>query len=243
MAANPSETVPEDAPWYATEFLFFTEDGNEVRMTGKQIIDTVCQLDYRYEDDDPDTVCAPPEALGTPVVSPPPVTRQPTEVAEIKRETELGPDLVTVPIDLGAEAAEALAPTAATPEAVGPEPRVVLTLQGVRGTGVTGVSNAVYLNLPDGQEPDPSGPYFVGLISLFGRQPENLDDEHAAPVQSFDITENVRTLQEQGEQPQQLVLTFVPFEYAAAVGAEATPEAEAAQGPWITIDGYSIAVQ
>lgn len=40
-----------DANWMNTTFTFFDENGNAVQMSGSQIIKTVAQLDYKYDDD------------------------------------------------------------------------------------------------------------------------------------------------------------------------------------------------
>ena len=42
---------PTDAAWLNTTFTFYDEAGHAVYLTGAEIVDTVGQLNYRYDDD------------------------------------------------------------------------------------------------------------------------------------------------------------------------------------------------
>ncbi|MBA2520302.1 MAG: tyrosinase family protein, partial [Chloroflexia bacterium] len=100
--ANPPAS---DLVWMDTPYTFFDENGQPVVMTGKEIIDTVGQLGYRYDDDPaPD----PADGDGPPAVATPtPIADEPaTEVAASApdRPIELGADPVVVPVELGDEA-------------------------------------------------------------------------------------------------------------------------------------------
>lgn len=63
----------------------------------------------------------------------------------------------------------------------------------------------VYLNLPEGQKPDPQGFHYLGHVAAFGKVRAD------GPVgrRSFDITDQVRTLRERGEWTGEIELTFV----------------------------------
>lgn len=63
----------------------------------------------------------------------------------------------------------------------------------------------VYLNLPEGQTPDPKGRYFVGNVALFGKV--RADDPGGD--RSFDVTDQIAWLREQGEWAGRAELTFI----------------------------------
>ena len=58
----------------------------------------------------------------------------------------------------------------------------------------------VYLNLPEGQRPDPAAASFVGNISLYGMERESKEGAE----QAFDVTEHLRS-----SPPEELRVTFV----------------------------------
>ena len=63
----------------------------------------------------------------------------------------------------------------------------------------------VYLNLPEGRMPDPEGRYFVGNVALFGE----VRTDDPGGDRSFDVTDQVAWLREQGEWLGRVELTFV----------------------------------
>lgn len=91
------------------------------------------------------------------------------------------------------------------PAAVADEPRrlrvVVEGLELVR----QGAVHEVYLNLPDGERPDPESRYFLGNVALFGAPRENGPGSR----RGFDITEQVAALRADGEWTGEIELTFV----------------------------------
>jgi hypothetical protein len=83
----------------------------------------------------------------------------------------------------------------------------------------------VFLNLPEGQAPDPAGPYYVGQISLFGHM------GHAeASSRSFDITKQVQALRRQGQWKGNVDLTFVRANPPKGAAAKAAPQASMRMG-------------
>ena len=54
---------PTDAAWLNTTFIFYDEAGHAVYLTGAEIVDSVGQLNYRYDDDPP-----PPMFIRFPIV-------------------------------------------------------------------------------------------------------------------------------------------------------------------------------
>jgi hypothetical protein len=79
-----------------------------------------------------------------------------------------------------------------------------LTVEGLKPLR-KGAFFQVYLNLPEGQKPDPKGPHFVGNISLYGMDPES---EEGAD-QTFDVTDELRELRAAGLWTEELRVTFV----------------------------------
>ena len=55
---------PTDAAWLNTTFTFYDEAGHAVYLTGAEIIDTMTQLNYRYDDDPP----PPPMFIRFPII-------------------------------------------------------------------------------------------------------------------------------------------------------------------------------
>jgi len=123
---------------------------------------------------------------------------------------ELGAEPLTVPVEVRGEAADAAA-EAATAEVV--ENRVVLSLESIQYDENPGVSYEVYINLPEGQEPDPQSEYFVGTLGFFGLEPHGHgaeDHEQPSGKVDYDITANVRALAARGEWGEgQVSVTFV----------------------------------
>lgn len=130
------------------------------------------------------------------------------------------------PLTLGAGRAELTveAPVAAT-ASIGEDDRYLLVLDDLELLAA-GAYYQVYVNLPQGAEPDPDGPHFVGNLSLFGPTPEQRG-EGEEPVRhsaSFDVSDAVRELAAGGGWDGEVQLTFVRGNPAPAT-AEDEPEA------------------
>ena len=119
-----------------------------------------------------------------------------------------------------------------------PPNRVVLTLEGIQAEEHPGTVYEVYINLPQGQDPDARSDYYVGNLDFFGHVGQaHSHGGQAAPAQGqpgrnrgFDITRQVKALQARGEwQGQQPEVTFVRAKLLPPAGA--TPPAGAALAP------------
>lgn len=241
---------PENDPeWMDRVFNFYDEDGVVVEMSGKEIRDTVGQLDYRYDDDPADT-----PATVTPIVTPATPDDGAGEVPPGQAAASPAMDVsASGPFEVGAEGTSIAfqAPSddpGATLDSAAPSR---INVQGVTGTGVPAVMYFVFVNLPEGEPPDPAGPYFVGAIGLFARQPWDIEPgqhDHGAGGQSIDISRAIEELQAMGEWEGEVVVTLVPVDLAAASLPEddepaiaATPDAlPAGDMPWILIEGISV---
>lgn len=172
--------------WTKQTFTFFDEKGKAVTMTACQILNTATQLDYEYQGVPVSNVTL----CGGGTVSAAKEAPQPTAAARkvlassAGAATSLGSSPVSVDVALPAAAGQRVHALAAGGEAR----RVRLEVQGIKLVHPGGIYQ-VYLNLPQGQAPDPAGPYFLGNIALFA------DPEHAGPINhGFDITSRLKSL-------------------------------------------------
>jgi tyrosinase len=247
-----SHTDPPDPSWRDTPHEFFDDTGtifNPPWMV-KEVLDTTATgLGYVYEqladnawfeancaDFLRPIPAAPPEAPpGTPVAA-----------VEIGRNAPeegivIGPERVEVPVVLAPPEA------AGTPVAIAGQP-TVLTIEGIAGTGEPAVSVQVYINLPEGVQPDFRSPYYVGTLGLFTLQPWDADSPHAGhgATQSFDISRNIAALEARGEFTGEIIVMFLSDDLDFSARAEAgAPEAgvstpEAKPGPWATVESVSV---
>jgi hypothetical protein len=167
-------------------------------------LDTVGQLDYRYDDDPPGPPPVPFAAVPTAAVAGSEEGSSDEEpermlLGESEDVIELGAEPLAVPVEVQAQAADAAA-EASVAEVV--EKRVVLSLEGIHYDQNPGVSYEVYINLPEDQEPHYQSEYFVGTLGFFGLEPHGHGaEEHERPTGKvdYDITANVRALAERGE--------------------------------------------
>jgi hypothetical protein len=226
-------------------------------MTARDILSTSA-LGYGYDDDplpsgggsgdsplaggappgDEDTSAAPPPEA----TAPPSTSSAPGAGSRSSRATrrsllgasrdgsviELSGRIVTVPIQRDASAAQ-------PGESGASSERIVLTIEGLRGLGIPGVTWQVSLHrdLPPGTEP-PSATQ-VGVLSLFGLQPGDAMAHHGAPAanQSFDVTKLARTAMNDRAQRGRFAVTFVPFLFGSA---------PVPSGPWATVDRVRLSV-
>ncbi len=195
--------------WTTQTFTFFDEKGQKVTKTGCDILNMVTQLDYQYvEAGVPLEIKNVVLCSGTATATPPSVApaTQPTAIkttmlaASPEKGTVLGRDAVTVSVPLPAAKSERIKSLVADTK---PE-KVRLVFEGLELLGKGGVYE-VYIDLPAGQKPDPAGPYFVGNISLFGHV------GHGGKVsRSFDLSDEVRELDQKGEWKGDAKVTIVP---------------------------------
>ena len=259
---NPGHE-PDEEDWWTREFPFVDEGGNQVTMTGRAIIDTVGQLGYRYEDDPPLPAIRVAREIGA--VRAAALGEQQPPAVVVGASTQpvvLGAEPVTVSIPLQPTAASELAAALQPAAGAGPEERaatrtverrVLLHLRDISFEEIPVGTYAVYLNLPEGEEPAYPSPYYVGILSFFGLGPMD-HDGHEGPAhgqRSFDITPNVLVLGERGEWPsQQARVTFVRTEIRPPLPGDETPAAAAASAaleleappPQVNIGSVSIEI-
>ncbi len=198
-----------NSAWMNTQFTFFDENGQQVNMQGQDILDTVGQLDYRYDDVDPPGGTRARVPFFVPEAETEGVAQNDDEVDRTllgasagEHMIELGARPERVSVELGREARERVAAVARA-EAVPHEERIVLNAEGVQYYDKNpGVAYEVYLNLPEDQEPDFRSVYYVGNIGFFGTSTYEAEEGghggHPATL-SFDVTDAVRALRERDE--------------------------------------------
>lgn len=215
--ANPVD----DSVWMDTEFTFFDEAGDERTMSGQEIVETADQLDYVYDDEPAgaSTAAATARIGGVEIVAASASASEsagdetePTLIGSTGAEggaeiIELGAEPTRVAVELAgpADAVTAMAGARTEEERGVPEGRIVLGLDGVQYDENPGVTYEVYLNLPEGQEPDYRSDYYVGNVGFFGMGAHEHGEVHEGgghghPANlSFDVTDNVRALRARGE--------------------------------------------
>ena len=227
--ANPVD----DRVWIDTQFPFLDEDGDEVGMSGREIVETAAQLDYVYDDEPAGPVMiAAAQAVVSEVsggeAEPRLVGSAGTERGE--EMIELGAEPTTVAVELEGLTGGELA---AVTEASAAGERIVLGIDGVQYDEPPGITYEVYLNLPEEMEPDYTSNYYVGNVGFFGMEAHGHGEGHEGgghghPARlSFDVTDNVRALSTRGEwDANQAVVSFFARGLVPAPGAE-TSVAEA----------------
>jgi tyrosinase len=193
--ANPTEPV-----WLTQTFEFFDETGQRVTLSGQEIVDTVRNLNYCYDDQVSTRRLLGAEAAQT--AAPSLATAEPRQgaarpmmalAADSAVELTGRPVTVTLtPQDTGQTDEEALT--------VEGQERFVLNLEGIAIDAVPEGYYEIYLNLPAGMPPEHRSPFYVGNLALFGLGRHVVSGqtgapEHEAANQTFDITHVVRQLQ------------------------------------------------
>jgi len=180
-------------------------------MTAADILDTVKQLHYKYDDALPPVTISLRDVIT--MSTPPPSLPQgpPRLIAASEKGVTLSgqPTSVTVPLSATVEDIMVTLDGADSPG------RLTLSVEGVRFTENPGVVYEVHLNMPADGDPIADDTFFVGVVSFFssgrhdpGQQP---DANPAGINHAFDITGLARTLRAQDLwDGQQATITFIP---------------------------------
>lgn len=199
LAEGGGRTDPTtDAAWMNASYTFYDETGNVVSLSVKDVLDTVTQLDYRYDDDPPvrgqskRRSAAPTQGAQQPA---PPIESLPVNAPKaIDLNIQNAREPIELPVDTASRIRQALED----------QRRILLILQidHVKNTG--GVTYEIYANLPDGQAPARESIYFVGNLAFFTAWDGSV-------TKSIDLTKTIRALQTKNAwKDNQLTITFVP---------------------------------
>lgn len=197
--ANPPST---DTVWHNTKFTFFDENGQQVQMTGADLLNpNVCGCRSCYDEEAVFTLWD---------ISTERIRSLEVQIGSHRRPLVLDARRLRFEIDLNekAEAAFGRALRGARPEE---EVQFNLNFEGVRADKPVDFFYEVYLNLPE-NTPEPSSAMesYVGNLSFFGaEQTHSRHGEKEAPRFSVNVTgalKRLRTLRQQ----RTLSFTLVP---------------------------------
>jgi hypothetical protein len=215
--------------WMKDKFTFFDESGNAVTMTGANVLDTVEQLHYRYDDDPPPHLCL----LDVEGAAIEPLAPKKKERAMIAESTETGIVLADKPksvaISLGKAAKERLAKVLSATGRV--EEAITLAVEGIDYDKQPGLYYEIYLDLPADAKPDYQDVHYVGNLAFFARKPHGDKEEHGHKDQTqsrqdYNLTGVINALgRHKLWDPDKATVTFVPRGLLDAEGKELPLEA------------------
>jgi hypothetical protein len=200
-------------------FPFFDESGHAITLTGRQIVDTVAELNYRY-DDDPMGMA---QMRPAPIEHPTPLKA--ARAIEARRvlatsqttapETRI--ELSNAPVTVSLPLSEAAATQLKAMIAPGAERKIVLQLEDIQSDKPAGFHYEVYINQPQGEEPNFQSANYVGTLSFFGLNPHSMAsqgreaDKTQKAMRGYDITKLVREMITRSSwNPKEISVTFVP---------------------------------
>jgi tyrosinase len=207
-----------NSTWMNTEYTFVDENKNFVTMSASDVLHTVSQLGYQYEDPH---VCIPLYFVQA-VLTAAARTRL---LSSFVIARNVKPDPGQGRVDLRVEDAdtrERLARTLASDtvaKAIESGARYTLVFEGVQTEAPLNGYFEVYLGLPRDAKPDFKSPYYVGNLTTFGadaRSRRQMMSTHAGHAEigiqvELDLTEPMqRLVQRKDINPNDLSITLVP---------------------------------
>ncbi len=221
---------PSDPAWLTAPFTFYDETGATVTMKSQDVLDTVTQLAYRYEDE------------------PPPVVFPPIWVVERRLRPVPEPEVLVEsdkPIELmGPAAASLVLPPAQWRLLEDLDPTrdknrtIQLWVEGIEYTENPGVVYEIFLNLPEDATDEDRYLYQVGLVTFFGAGHQHHGDmahmEESGLTEVFNLTNLIMRLKEDRKfEERTLDFSFEPLglqpppQNGVTVRAEVKPGAKA----------------
>jgi hypothetical protein len=211
-----------DATWMDTEYTFVDENKNFVTMSASDVLYTVSQLHYQYED--PRT-CVPLYVVQASLTAVMTAGARSRVLASfvIARNVKPTPDQMR--IDLRPEDSdtrERLAKMLSVDmllRTVESGARYLLTFEGVQTEAPLDGYFEVYLGLPRDSRPDFNSPYYVGNLTLFGADAESrrsMKSRHAGHGDfgmqvTLDVTDALKRMVERGDVGRgEMSVTLVP---------------------------------
>lgn len=173
---------PSDAAWLNTKFTFYDEAQHAVYLTGAEIVDTVGQLNYRYDDDPPFAREQRKEAASPHAEAVTSNLTSETLAISSETQTRLTAKPARFELTLAAPVRERLKALVKQPEN-----RIFLLIDDIHTEKPPGFYYAVYLNPPDPEKIDSQTPGFVGNFSLFSMLAHPGAAMHGFAVK-FDVT-------------------------------------------------------
>jgi len=227
---------PTDPKWAGQSFSFFDEKGDQVSMTASQVLDTVVDLGYTYDQ----FVSAPtPPGPSTPAGGPPPAA-----AAQISESLSQPPELVggaSEPVRLSGDSAEVQialdqrAVQGASGGGAGAPSRVLLEIDNIDAERHPGTVYGVYVNLPAGASSEQEAEHHVGNLSFFGIERAR-NPRGDQPAHGLRFTYDITGLAQRPGDP--ITVTFKPLGLIAPEGEE--PAAREEPEPPATIGSVSV---
>jgi tyrosinase len=212
-----------DATWMNTNFTFVDENKNFVQMSGDDVLYTINQLNYQYED--PRT-CVPPWWYYLVASASFTLASQRARLLSsfvLARNVKPTPDQARIDLRIDdGDTRERLAKSLTLDllsKAVEGGPRYSLVFEGLQTDAPLDGYFEVYVGLPRDGKPDPDGPHYVGNLTLFGADSRSRQlhrgahDGHgdAGEQVTFDLTESLKRLVERGDLKNEVTVTLVPM--------------------------------
>jgi Common central domain of tyrosinase/Polyphenol oxidase middle domain len=176
---NPAMPNPKD-PFLTKKFAFFDENGKQVTMSGKDVMDAARQLNYKYEEVDVRPENRAPKSPRTRSIGTPPM------IVAVAKEVSLSADKNVF----------TLSPTQ-TGLTDFKDSRFLLIFDQIRLKGNANGAFELYLNQDPAKTPDPNEDNYIGSIDFFGLTEGNISPNSknhiALKTQRFDATEAVIT--------------------------------------------------
>jgi tyrosinase len=231
-----------DSTWMNTNFKFVDENKNFVQMSGDDVLYTVNQLHYQYED--PRT-CVPPwwyYLLASEKIIFASLKARTLASVVLARNIKPTPDQARLDLRIeDGDTRERLAKILSfetLSKTVEGGARYSLLFEGVQTDAPLDGYFEVYLGLPRDGKPDPNGPYYVGNLAPFGADAESRHShgqhsDFGLPF-ALDVTEPLKRLVERGDLKNEITVTLVPAGVAKSPGerfafdAKANPRIDAA---------------
>jgi tyrosinase len=192
--ANPTS----DTAWMNTTFSFYDETGSLVSKSVKDALNTVAQLDYRY-DDDPAAQGMARRAVSTQPLPRPPTPPQQLAVSSpgLGLSAETGSTQLAISPDAAAKIGQLLDDKQF-------RHAIVLTLDITHVTNSSAIYYEIYANLPANGKPDYQSIYYVGNLGFFLPKDGGI-------TKTFDLTRSIRAMRDQKVwDGSHLTITFVP---------------------------------
>ncbi len=188
IALGNGRTNPTtDTVWMSQTFTFFDENGAQVSLTGSQVLNTVAQLGYRYDDQPwwPFAIAkqlrVERRIIGTDVL------------AEVKQVVRLTKSRQDVAIPLPPKQVESLAKSR---EKKFERESLILQLKDVQYDAPVGLTYMLFFNLPEGRpNPDHTDPSFIGTLGFFGKT-EHGHGGGEGVTRDLDVTKVVQNLKD-----------------------------------------------
>jgi Common central domain of tyrosinase/Polyphenol oxidase middle domain len=187
LAQRGGRTDPQDAAWLNTRFTFYDEAGHAVYLTGSQIVNSLDQLNYRYDSEpsQPLHIHKPPTHPGQlPGQTPHKARRnilpsfghaQPSEVLAVNEaesadgRVKLESTLVRIKLPISESTRAHMRKFSQDASQ-----HWILRIEDVRTAEPPGFYYAIYIDPPTGVPLDSHTPGFVGTLSFFSMRPHQM---------------------------------------------------------------------